>query len=279
MLLGGDGQDAAGPLTIAAHGAGLAVFGHAEHGEGSGVVHVEIALLDADHLVVHERVEVHGGFGGGGGRQAEAVLVGEGVAALHGHVGGGAGAEKVPEQVAVVAGEAARNNFEHAALEFVHRLAFQRVEGAEGVPLAVVLRLGAEGLALEQAAGRRGVGGARVARLGPAEGARPAVKAERGGGVGGALQVVELAAAVGVEHADVHGVALLFGDEEEERLAEVVVAPLLARLRAKSDEAFDPLAGIGHGLSQGGAGGAGQQDQGRADMHYFGYYHAAKIPP
>ena len=47
VLFGRNQEDAAGPFAVAAHGAGLAIFGHAEHIERGRVIGVEIALFDA----------------------------------------------------------------------------------------------------------------------------------------------------------------------------------------------------------------------------------------
>ena len=76
-------------------------------------------------------------------------------------------------------------------------------------------------------------------------------EAEGGSGVGRAFKVIVLATVVGVPHADVDGRALSFGDEEEKSLCEVVVAPLLVRLYSERNQAFNPFAGVGHGLREG----------------------------
>ena len=72
-------------------------------------------------------------------------------------------------------------------------------------------------------------------------------EAERGSNVGAAFQVVVFAAAARFLHPDVEGNALLFWNEEEKGLAEVV-ALLLIRLRSKGDKAFNPFAEVEHSL-------------------------------
>ena len=72
-------------------------------------------------------------------------------------------------------------------------------------------------------------------------------EAERGSNVDAAFQGVVFAAAARFLHPDVEGNALLFWNEKEKGLAEVV-ALLLIQLRSKGDKAFNPFAGVGHGL-------------------------------
>ena len=73
---------------------------------------------------------------------------------------------------------------------------------------------------------------------------------------GRALQVVVVAAAVGVSHPDADGRALLFADEEEECLAVVIVAPAQPFSGCAPKAPGFPLAhspgGVGHGLGRGG---------------------------
>lgn len=50
VFFAGDGEFAAGPLIITAHGPGLAVFSNAEHVERGRIVSIKIALFDTDAL-------------------------------------------------------------------------------------------------------------------------------------------------------------------------------------------------------------------------------------
>nr|GFD60464.1 hypothetical protein [Tanacetum cinerariifolium] len=80
----------AGPLLVAAGGGSMAIFRYAEHRQLGRAVDIVVALLDAHHLVVYKRVEVHGALLEGR-RHPKAIPVGEGIAARHRLAGRGAG--------------------------------------------------------------------------------------------------------------------------------------------------------------------------------------------